>query len=302
MSTRPTLLPVRSDPDRCRSAVARPTSVRRIGAVPFVVAVALAVAVATVGIWPAPSGAAGVSGLARAGGGAATVAAAAIDNTLPPPQVPPATARDTADSILARPEYQPPAPTIWDRIGSWIGELLARLLSRLFSGPSVGAGGPWAWIILAVLVGIVILLLTRLSIGAGATKSHDPLFATELEAVRSPVEWLSEAERFEGRGAWKQALRCRYRALVSQLIDRGVLVDIPGRTSGEFRIEVFRRAPHAAADFGRATDLFDSAWYGDKPTGQADNARFQDLSRQVLDATKRRDDPLAVPVGAGAPE
>ena len=110
----------------------------------------------------------------------------------------------------------------------------------------------------------------------------DPLFETELEATRSATEWLREGERLEALGQWKAALRCRYRSLLAELIDRGVVRDLPGRTSGEFRVEVRRRAVTLSAAFDRASDLFDAAWYGDEPTGAEEARVFAGLVLDIL--------------------
>jgi len=86
--------------------------------------------------------------------------------------------------------------------------------------------------------------------------------------------------------------------------------DIPGRTSGEFRVETGRRAPHVAASFSAASELFDAAWYGDVRTGQAENARFRQLAAEVTQQAARRADtadrddedrnqPLRLTVGSG---
>ena len=77
-------------------------------------------------------------------------------------------------------------------------------------------------------------------------------------------------------------MRCRYRALVAELAGRGVLDDLPGKTTGEELVEVAHAMPSVGAHFGEATALFDEAWYGDAPTGPAEAARLKDLSAAVL--------------------
>jgi hypothetical protein len=76
-------------------------------------------------------------------------------------------------------------------------------------------------------------------------------------------------------------LRCRYRALAAQLVARKVVPDIPGRTVGEHRADVRAAAPAAAPSFDEAAELFESAWYGDQPTGADENARFRAMSDTV---------------------
>jgi hypothetical protein len=62
-----------------------------------------------------------------------------------------------------------------------------------------------------------------------------------------------------------------------------VVEEVPGRTSGEYRGEVGRNLPTSADAFAGATELFERAWYGRRPTGADDAARFRDLARRVLE-------------------
>lgn len=207
---------------------------------------------------------------------------------LPAPEPPADESRRRADDILARAEFQDPPESIGDRILRWILERLGELLEGLGmpGGSAAGKGAnPLAWLLLIVLVGVIIFLIARWRGSLGSRRrDREPLFATELEAMRTATEWLHEAERFELSGQWKAALRCRYRALIGELIDRGVVRDLPGRTSGEFRVDVRRRASGLSAPFGEATDLFDAVWYGDRPTGEAQNRTFVRLAEEILAA------------------
>jgi hypothetical protein len=204
--------------------------------------------------------------------------------TLPEPQPDAGDVHRRADDILAGPAYQEPPGSLVDRVLRWILEHLGRLLS----GVSGGAGGGSTvvvWILLVVLIGVAVFLVSRWQIhGRRRRPQHDPLAITEAEAARTVDGWLAEAVRLEGQGRWKLGLRCRYRALVGTLFEQGVVGDLPGRTSGEFRIEVRRRAPAKAAAFAAASDLFDAAWYGDRPTGPDEQARFRRLADEVVAA------------------
>jgi len=50
----------------------------------------------------------------------------------------------------------------------------------------------------------------------------------------------------------------------------------------EFRRDVTNRAPDRAEAFTAATELFELAWYADRPTGAGENARFQALAARVI--------------------
>ena len=58
--------------------------------------------------------------------------------------------------------------------------------------------------------------------------------------------------------------------------------EVPGRTSGEYRAEVAGSVPVAATDFSGATELFELAWYGNRPTGADEAGRFRALAEGVL--------------------
>src|SRR3546814_7900913 len=67
-----------------------------------------------------------------------------------------------------------------------------------------------------------------------------------VELSRSPGEWRAMADELEAAGRWKEALRCRHRALVADLVRRGVIPDQAGRTAREYAADVALGLPHAA--------------------------------------------------------
>jgi hypothetical protein len=148
-------------------------------------------------------------------------------------------------------------------------------------------GSAWAWVILAAAVALVGGVAFRV----GRTVQPDPTrpgAPLQVEVRRSPIEWRREAERFEASGEWKAALRCRYRALVADLVARKVVRDLAGHTTGEYRADVSVALPDAAAEFGGATELFERAWYGDRPTGADEIARFRELADRVVERAEPR--------------
>jgi hypothetical protein len=201
-----------------------------------------------------------------------------LADALPVPSQDPATSNGKADDILSRREFQEAEPGLYDRVTGWIGDTIGSLIERLFSG---GSGTAVAWAILAGAVGAIVLLAVRF----GRTVQRDPgapVAPVAVEVRRSPVEWHREAEAFEARGEWKEALRCRYRALVADLVARQVVRDLAGHTAGEYRADVSGVLPEAAAEFAGASELFERAWYGDRPTGPDENARFRELAAAVV--------------------
>ena len=69
---------------------------------------------------------------------------------------------------------------------------------------------------------------------------------------------------------------------MADLAERGILEEVPGRTAGEYRSELSLAAPGVAREFAGATDLFEAAWYGNRPTGEPEAGLFRDLAGRVL--------------------
>jgi hypothetical protein len=211
-------------------------------------------------------------------------AAARFLADLPTPTNDPEQARRTAEEVLSRPEFAG-RRTLLQAVGEWLWERFTRVLELAIEAAT--GGGIWT-IVVAVLFGLLVaavgVLVWRVLRGVTA----DPARATGVAAVTRPAtDWRAEAEAHERAGAWRQALRCRYRALVADLATRGVVDEVPGTTAGEYRGQVRRGAPAAAGHFDGATDLFERAWYGDVSTGAAESTRFRDLADRVLAAVAR---------------
>jgi hypothetical protein len=189
----------------------------------------------------------------------------------------PGQVREAVREMLSRPEFRPPDRPLLDRLFDWVLEMIGRLLAAL--GGS-GAGGIIGLILLAlVLVGVGVLA-ARFS--RGLTPSPEVAAALPGGVRRSAAEWRAQAEAHERIGAWREAIRSRYRALVADLASSGLVEEVPGHTAGEYRRQLGRSVPAAAADFAGATELFEVAWYGRADTGSREAARLRDLSDRVL--------------------
>ena len=178
------------------------------------------------------------------------------------------------------------------------------------SPPPSGSGGSainanWVgallWVVLitallAMLVYLVRYLIERSGRGR-AKKKRDAADTGELDQVeqaavaidrsREPTNWRDEAEEHRRAGRYREAMRCRYRALVGDLARRGLIDEIPGRTTGEERTQLRHVQPDAGSPFTSAADLFDGAWYGHHVVDSADDDRFQSFENDVLVKTGR---------------
>jgi Domain of unknown function (DUF4129) len=164
--------------------------------------------------------------------------------------------------------------------------------------PNVAAGGgsllgAMLWgLLIVVIVAIVFVAIrffaerrpgTRDSSDDDADPDDDALAGTVvIDRSREPRGWREEAERHRAAGRFRDAIRCRYRALVGDLARRGLIDEIPGRTTGEERRQLRVSGPNAVPFFREAADMFDAAWYGNVTVGLIDDDRFQQLDREVL--------------------
>jgi Domain of unknown function (DUF4129) len=208
---------------------------------------------------------------------AAGWAAARQQVDLPEPEHDPAEVRETTRRVLRRPEFRPAQRSGVQIAWDWLLLQLGILFGLLAAG---GAGSIIGLVVVLLIMAALFLLIVWFSRGI----TRDPAIAAALPAVprRSGASWRAEAEAHERAGEWRQAVRSRYRALVADLAARGLVDEIPGRTAGEYRGEVRRNVPTAAAEFADATELFELAWYARWPTGPDDATRLRALSDQVL--------------------
>ncbi len=201
---------------------------------------------------------------------------------LPIPQPDPEAANEAADEILSRVEFRRPAPSLFDRIQEEISELLGRAFEQLLG---TGAGTVFAWAVVFAAVGLTVWFALRFSRTVTADRATDGQ-PEMVELSRSPADWRRQADADEALGRWKDGLLARYRAVVGQLVLDGVLDEIPGRTTGEYRRELAERRPDLARSFDEATTLFEQAWYGDVPTGGVERDRFVALDLEMSGARR----------------
>ena len=168
------------------------------------------------------------------------------------------------------------------------------------SGINANWVGALLWLVLIAALLVMLVYLVRYLIqrsGRGRAKKRregddDDLDLVEQAAVaidrsREPTNWRDEAEEHRRAGRYREAMRCRYRALVGDLARRGLIDEIPGRTTGEERTQLHQVQPDAGSPFTSAADLFDGAWYGHHAVDAADDDRFQSFENDVLVKTGR---------------
>ncbi len=199
---------------------------------------------------------------------------------LPPPSRSASEIRRTAREVLARREYHRHDPNVLDRFWATVTDFIGRFIATAVRGPTI------LGVLLFVLM-LAFVIVVSVRVGRGVTGEGGAPIAGAVIARRSAADWRAEADERERAGDWRGGLRCRYRALVAELAERGLVDEVPGRTAGEYRREVADAVPVAAVDFAGATELFELAWYGHRVTGADDAVRFDALAGRVLTGAGR---------------
>ena len=204
------------------------------------------------------------------------------------PPVEPADASRRATEILGRPEFRTTGPTPLQRALAAVGRFFARifgwLAGRLPRAAAGGGGGAnvVGWVLVLAAVGVVVVLVVRSRRRRPAAAEAEPDEpAPTVEARRSGDAWRVEAAAHAAAGRWREALRCRYRAVVAELVDRGVVGGTAGETTGHERAQVAERLPELGGPFAGLSDEFDEVVYGGAPVGPEVVGRADELDRRV---------------------
>jgi hypothetical protein len=180
-------------------------------------------------------------------------------------------------------------PSVLQRFLDWIGGFFDDLFNVGVGGGGAfggGIGGVVAWLMIAAAVAaIVAVIVVAVRQRRRSTRAEVERGIAEVEHRRPASDWRRDAEAHEAAGEWKDAMRARYRELVRTLVDRRQLPDVAGLTTGELRGELAATTPDASVPFDVASSLFEVAWYGDRPTGVAENQQVRAAAEQVLAAT-----------------
>jgi hypothetical protein len=174
--------------------------------------------------------------------------------------------RTRARELLSRPPYR-------DGEEGMIGDLLRRLretAARWLEAvlDTLGGDARVAWVIVAAGTVLLAVAVWRATRGWNADRTVTPV--APRRPVRTAADWHREADGHAAAGRWREAVRCRYAALVTALVEGGVVSDVPGRTVRELDREVAAAAPTVAGAVRSAGTTFEDAWYGHGEVGRED--------------------------------
>lgn len=166
---------------------------------------------------------------------------------------------------------------------SWLERLIAAVLGwlgRLIGAAVTVTAGGAAGLLLLVVVIVVLAIAARL--GFGPLRARDLLTDRRSGAhTRTAADYRAEAEALAGRGAWRDAVRARFRAVIRELEERAVIDPRPGRTAGEVASEGGAAVPVVAGQLRAAADVFDEIWYGDRAAGEPAYRRVSEVDDAV---------------------
>jgi hypothetical protein len=135
---------------------------------------------------------------------------------------------------------------------------------------------------LIVVVVVLVLLAVAIRTGLGPTRLRDALSDRRRGARgRSAADYRAEAERLAAAGDVKEAVRARFRAVIRELEERGVLDPRAGRTAGEIAREGGAAVPAIEADLGAAAGTFDNVWYGRRTATIEDYELVRDADDRI---------------------
>jgi hypothetical protein len=184
--------------------------------------------------------------------------------------------RRRADELLSRPPYREEEGALgaaWRAAREWLAEQLGTLLSAIGGDPGI------AWLLVGLgvlLLGVVVWRATR-----GLALDRAVEAPATSPGGRPARAWHADADEHEAGGRWSDAVRCRYRALVGQLVEAGVVEDVPGRTVGELDRELDATAPGVAADVAEAGAVFARIFYGRQPAQASDAHTLAEMASRT---------------------
>ncbi|PXY32484.1 DUF4129 domain-containing protein [Prauserella muralis] len=189
-------------------------------------------------------------------------------------------ARRLARAELADPDYAQARPSPVQQAIDWLGDRLADLFGALAGATPGGVAG----LVVFLLLLVVLVLVIRLRVGKPARRGRvrgEPVFTG---APRTASGHRQAAEHAAERGELAEAVRERFRAVVRELEERGVLDERAGRTAGEAATEAGRLVPQFAGELHSAATLFDEVHYGGRAATVAAYARLSDLDTRLAGA------------------
>jgi hypothetical protein len=179
-------------------------------------------------------------------------------------------AHEAAQRELAKPIY--PKPSLMDRLGEWLQELIYRIIVK---GSSIPGG--WLTItVLAIVVLVAFIVAVRIARRTMQTNRGGDAGLFGIHEL-SAAEHRATAEAYAAQGNWSAAIRHRLRAVARHLEETGLLNPVPGRTANELARDAGELLPAFEGELRRAATIFNDVTYGERPGTEPHYRMIADL-------------------------
>ncbi|WP_309135713.1 DUF4129 domain-containing protein [Cellulomonas sp.] len=191
------------------------------------------------------------------------------------------------------------ADPVYSRDESLLDRFLAWVVEQLDGLQGVGLP-PRAGLLVVVAVAVAVVLVALWVAGpvrgrvTARRRAHAVLAGDDR---RSAADLRQAADAAAAAGDHSTAVAERFRAVVRDLEERGLLDERPGRTAHEAASLAGRALPDVAEDLRRGGDLFDEVVYGERRAGAGDDERMRALDDAVRAASPAGRAPVAVGTG-----
>lgn len=204
-------------------------------------------------------------------------------------------ARELAERELAHPSYDA-EPPLFQQLVEWLIDRIQDLIGRTAGALDGAVGGA---VLLAVVALAVAVVARRMGPLARRGTRSEPIFPT---GRRTAAQYRAGADAAAARGDWSTAVIERYRAVVAEFEERGLLDPRPGRTADEAADEAGAMLPALATELTSTSKLFDAVRYGGRTATPADDERLRRLDDDARDARPGPAGPATGPLAPALPQ
>ncbi len=183
-------------------------------------------------------------------------------------------AREAAVEELSKPAYHP-RPSLLDQVWQWLSAHLR--LSQVIPGAPGWLSVLIVVVALAVLLGLLVLLLRRVTLAGRSRRRGASLFDDD----RDSAALTQAADQAARSGDWATAVVERFRAIIRSLDERGLIDDYPGMTAHEAAEVSATALGTLGGELRQAANLFDSVRYGEVVSTAAQDEWMRRLAQAI---------------------
>ena len=173
-------------------------------------------------------------------------------------------ARQVADEVLKRPEFQHDLVDSWwetkkQQLGNVLGRLFGRMARISHAVPWLAKAMEWTLFGGAAL-GLLLFVLRELRRQRLHVSLSDGMVKAEAW-TREADDWSQRAEGFAKTAEWREAVHCLYWAAIVLLESRRAWRHNPTRTPREY-VRLLRAGSAQQQGLRGLTQIFERSWYG----------------------------------------